>query len=136
MRYLLDTNICIYIIKRSPPEVFARFGRLRVGEVGISVITFCELQFGIARSANRDQNQAALNEFLAPLEVLDFPSDAAPVFGELRAHLTRGGTPIGNYDLLIATHALHLGVVLVTNNAREFSRVPNLSTENWIGQET
>jgi len=132
MRYLLDTNTCIYIIKRSPPSVYARVKRLRVGDVGISAITYCELQFGVAKSSNPNRNQAALNEFLAPIEVLDFPSDAAPTYGELRARLIRNGTPIGNYDLLIAAHALHLGVTLVTNNRREFSRVPNLAIENWI----
>jgi len=133
MRYLLDTNTCIYIIKRSPPSVYARFERLRVGDVGISAITYCELQFGVAKSANPGQNQAALTEFLAPIEALDFPSEAAPVYGELRARLMRRGTPIGNYDLLIGAHALHLGAILVTNNKREFSRIPRLAIENWIG---
>jgi tRNA(fMet)-specific endonuclease VapC len=132
MCYLLDTNTCIYIIKRSPPHVYRRFEHLHVGDVGISAITYCELQVGIARSSKPQENQLALTEFLAPLEVLDFPSGAASAFGAIRAHLQAAGTPIGNYDLLIAAHALHLGLPLVTNNTREFGRVPGLRIENWI----
>jgi len=132
MRYLLDTNICIDIIKRAPPEVFARFKLLRVGEVGISAITCCELQFGVARSLRPAENQLALTEFLGPLEVRDFPASAAMTFGKLRAHLQHAGTPIGNYDLLIAAHALYEGFTLVTNNTKEFNRVPGLRVENWV----
>ena len=128
MHYLLDTNMCIYIIKRFPPHVHKRFKALRIGTVGISAITYCELQFGIAKSSNVDQNQGALNEFLGPLEILDFPAAAAPVFGKIRAQLNSVGMPIGNYDLLIGTHALFLGATLVTNNMKEFSRIPGLST--------
>ena len=132
MRYLLDTNICIYIIKRSPPEVYDCFRRLHVGDVGVSAITYCELQYGVARSSRPEENQLALAEFLGPLEVLDFPSEAAIVFGVIRAHLQRAGFPIANYDLLIAAHALHRGLTLVTNNTKEFGRVPGLKVENWI----
>ncbi|MFO1522477.1 MAG: type II toxin-antitoxin system VapC family toxin [Kiritimatiellia bacterium] len=132
MRYLLDTNTCIYIIKRSPARVFYRFRLLKVGDVGISAITFCELQFGVANSAHPEQNQLALTEFLAPLEVLDFPAGAAPLYGKIRTRLQRAGTPIVNYDLLIAAHALQQGLVLVTNNTKEFKRVPGLRMENWI----
>jgi tRNA(fMet)-specific endonuclease VapC len=132
MRYLLDTNICIYIIKHSPSEVYDCFRKLHVGDVGVSAITYCELQFGVARSSRPEENQLALVEFLGPLEVLDFPSEAAIVFGDIRARLQRAGTPIGNYDLLIAAHALHQGLTLVTNNTKEFDRVPGLKVENWI----
>jgi len=132
MRYLLDTNICIYIIKRSPVHVYDRFKRLRIGDVGISAITYCELQFGVAKSAKIEQNQLALTEFLGPLEVLDFPSSAAPVFGSIRTYLQRAGTLIGNYDLLLAAHALYQGLTMVTNNIKEFQRVPDLRVENWI----
>lgn len=132
MRYLLDTNTCIYIIKRSPEYVYERFTQLHVGDVGISVITFCELQFGVANSNAVDKNQRALAKFLGPLDVLDFPAGASTVYGNTRAFLEQAGTPIGNYDLLIAAHAIHLGLVLVTNNTKEFNRVPNLSVENWI----
>ncbi len=132
MRYLLDTNICIYIIKRSPPELYARFRKLQVGDVGVSAITYCELQFGVSRSSRPEENQLALTEFLGPLELLDFPSAAAIRFGEIRARLQAAGTPIGGYDLLIAAHALHEGLILVTNNTREFLRVPDLKLENWL----
>jgi tRNA(fMet)-specific endonuclease VapC len=133
MRYLLDTNTCIYIIKRSPPAVYERFKHLHVGDVGVSSITYCELQFGVANSAKPDENQLALTEFLSPLDVCDFPSAAALVFGKIRAHLQRAGTPIGNFDLLIAAHALYEGAILITNNAKEFKRVPGLKVENWVG---
>ena len=132
MRYLLDTNTCIYIIKRSPRHVYQRFKRLRVGDVGISAITFCELQFGVSNSARPEKNERALTEFLGPIDVLDFPAGASPVYGRIRAHLQHAGTPIGNYDLLLAAHALYLGAVMVTNNTREFERVPDLRIENWI----
>ncbi len=133
MRYLLDTNTCIYIIKRSPPDVYDRFKTLHIGDVGVSSITYCELQFGVAKSSRPDENQLALTEFLSPLEVRDFPSAAAIAFGKIRAHLQSAGTPIGNYDLLIAAHALYEGFTLVTNNTEEFNRVPGLKLENWIG---
>ena len=132
MRYLLDTNTCIYVIKRSPPQVYKRLRKLRIGEVGISAITFCELQFGVTNSSKPDKNQLALTEFLAPLEVLDFPSAAAVTFGDVRLRLKRAGTPIGSYDLLIAAHALEQGLTLVTNNLKEFKRVPGLELENWM----
>ena len=132
MRYLLDTNTCIYVIKRSPPQVYKRLRGLRIGDVGISAITFCELQFGVTNSSKPDKNQLALTEFLAPLEVLDFPSAAAVTFGEVRSRLKRAGTPIGSYDLLIAAHALEQGLTLVTNNLKEFKRVPGLELENWM----
>lgn len=136
MRYLLDTNTCIYIIKRSPEHLFERFRKLRVGDVGISAITFCELQFGVSNSVNREKNQLALTEFLGPLDVMDFPAGASPIYGDIRACLQRAGTPIGNYDLLIAAHALYQGLVLVTNNTKEFKRVPDLRIEDWIEPDT
>ncbi len=132
MRYLLDTNTCIYIIKRSPAEVYEHFQKLRVGDVGVSSITFCELQFGVSNSANPEKNQFALTKFLGPLDVLDFPASAAPIFGKVRTYLQRAGTPIGNCDLLLAAHALFLNVTMITNNTREFKRVPDLKVENWI----
>ena len=135
MRYLLDTNTCIYIIKCSPPEVYARFKQLHVGDVGISAITYCELQFGVAKSSRPEANQLALTEFLGPLEVRDFPGRAAIVFGQIRTNLQRAGTPIGNYDLLIAAHAVQEGFTLVTNNTKEFNRVLGLKIENWIDQD-
>ena len=132
MRYLLDTNTCIYIIKRSPAHVYERFKLLRVGDVGVSAITFCELQFGVSNSAKPEKNQLALAEFLGPLDVLDFPSGASLIYGKIRAYLQRAGNPIGNYDLLIAAHALYQDLTLITNNTKEFNRIPDLVIENWI----
>ena len=132
MRYLLDTNTCIYIIKRSPGRLMLRFKRLRVGDVAVSAITVCELQFGVSNSSQPEKNQRALTEFLGPLEILDLPATAAVVYGEIRTRLQRAGTPIGSYDLLLAAHALQRELTLVTNNVREFLRVPDLRTENWI----
>ncbi len=132
MRYLLDTNTCIYIIKLSPEQMVGRFKRLRVGDVGVSAITVCELQFGVSNSSQPERNQRALTEFLGPLEVLDFPAGASAVYGEIRTHLQRAGKPIGSYDLLLAAHALHGNLTLVTNNVREFGRVPDLRTDNWL----
>ena len=132
MKYLLDTNICIYLIKKSPQKVFARFRQLSVGEVGLSVITYAELEYGVSRSHDPARNRIALSEFLAPLEMLDFPVQAAPLYGTLRASLVRSGRMIGPLDLLIAAHALHLGATLITNNLKEFSRVPDLKIDNWV----
>jgi tRNA(fMet)-specific endonuclease VapC len=132
MRYLLDTNTCIYIIKSSPERLILRFKRLRVGDVGVSAITVCELQFGVSHSSQPEKNQRALTEFLGPLEILDFPATASVVYGEIRTHLQRAGTPIGSYDLLLAAHALDCDLTLVTNNVREFSRVRDLRMENWV----
>jgi len=127
----LDTNICIYIIKRKPEQVHSRFKQLRIGDVGISAITFCELQFGVANSAQVEKNQLALTKFLGPLEIIDFPSAAAIEYGNIKKHLQSRGQLIGNFDLLIAAHAIHQGLILVTNNAKEFKRVPGLKVENW-----
>jgi len=132
MRYLLDTSTCIHIIKRSPERLMLRFKRLRVGDVGVSAITVCELQCGVSNSSRPEKNRRALTEFLAPLEVLDFPAAAAAVCGEIRARLQQPGKPIGSCDLLLAAHALHANLTLVTNNIREFARVPDLRTENWV----
>lgn len=132
MRYLLDTNICIYIIKRKPEQVFRRFQRQRPGDIGISAITYSELCYGVANSARPEQNQAALAEFVAPLEVCDYPADASTAYGRIRAELRRRGKPIGPLDTLIAAHAVHLGVVLVTNDMTDFQRVSSLRVESWV----
>jgi tRNA(fMet)-specific endonuclease VapC len=131
LRYLLDTNICIYIINRRPPSVFARFEALRVGEVGISSISGAELDYGVSKSASA-RNRQALDKFLAPLDVLPFDADAMRCYGQLCSRLERAGTPIGALDQLIAAHALALDVVLVSNNLREFERIPGLRLENWV----
>ncbi len=131
MHYLLDTNICIYIIKHKPISVRERFNKLKIGDVAISVISLCELQYGIAKSSDPEKNQSVLTQFLAPIDVLDFPATASPIFGKIRSQLERLGTPIGNYDLLIASHAIATNLTLVTNNIKEFERIPELKLENW-----
>ena len=132
MKVLLDTNICIYLIKRRPQEVRERFERYAVGEVGLSSITVSELQYGVEKSHRVDQNRAALMQFLLPLVIADFDYEAAVVYGRVHAELERLGTPMGPLDTLIAAHALSLDVTLVTINEREFSRVSALRVENWI----
>ena len=131
MKVMLDTNICIYLIKQKPAAVLGRFEQYALGEIGISSISVAELQFGVNNSQKQTQNQTALDLFLAPLEIMDFDAEAAQAYGRIRTHLKQQGTPIGAYDMLIAAHAQSLNVTLVTNNLREFSRVPNLRLENW-----
>lgn len=132
MNYLLDTNICIYIIKKKQKELIDKFRTLRIGEVGISSITLAELEYGVAKSQHQEKNMLALEQFLIPLEIFSFDSLAAKQYGVIRTHLERHGTPIGLLDLMIAAHALSLNVILVTNNVKEFDRVPALHVENWV----
>ncbi|ULA62472.1 MAG: tRNA(fMet)-specific endonuclease VapC [Nitrospira sp.] len=132
MKLMLDTNICIYLIKQQPPSVLERFLSHQVGDIGISSITVAELDYGASKSRQASKNRAALEQFLAPLDMASFDREAASAYGKLRAALEQKGTPIGNMDLLIAAHALSLGVRLVTNNGREFRRVPGLKVENWV----
>lgn len=132
MKAMLDTNICIYIIKRKPESVLARFRGFQVGDIGISTITLAELQYGAMKSARPRQNRDSLSDFVAPLDVASFDVAASEAYGEIRASLEKSGRPIGAMDLLIAAQALSLGVRLVTNNEREFKRVRGLRVENWI----
>jgi tRNA(fMet)-specific endonuclease VapC len=131
MRFMLDTDICIYIIKKHPAKVVQRFRALKPFEVGISAITLAELEFGAAKSSRPERNREALSGFLAPLEIAPFDDAAALHYGEVRAALEKEGSPIGSMDLMIASHARSLSVTLVTNNEREFRRVPGLKVENW-----
>lgn len=128
---MLDTNICIYLIKQRPIGVLQRLRELDVATVRVSSITVAELQYGVAKSTRPEQNALALAAFLAPIGVEAFDDAAAATYGALRADLERKGTPIGNMDLLIAAHALAHGRTLVTNNTGEFSRVAGLRVENW-----
>jgi tRNA(fMet)-specific endonuclease VapC len=132
MKYMLDTNICIYLIRKKPVQVIKRLQNTSISEIGISVITLSELEYGVAKSSNKTQNRLALAEFLAPLEVVPFAESAAARYGEIRAFLEIKGTPIGAYDLMIAAHALSLNLTLVTNNTREFERIAKLKIENWV----
>ena len=131
MKVMLDTNICIYVIKRDPQQVIERFRSFAVGDIGISVITLAELQYGASKSSQPKRNHEALQQFVSPLLVADFDRRASGVYAELRPKLERRGRPIGAMDLLIAAHALSLGVPLVTNNEKEFRRVAGLVVENW-----
>ncbi|CAG0984652.1 tRNA(fMet)-specific endonuclease VapC [Anaerolineales bacterium] len=131
MKVLLDTNICIYIIKRQPAAVINRFLEYQVGDIGISSITLSELRYGVAKSTRREKNSKALDEFIIPLEVVSFDEEAARMYGDIRATLEKAGTPIGAMDMLIAAHALSLGIPLITNNTREFARIPSLDIVDW-----
>lgn len=128
---MLDTNICIYLIKQQPPTVIERFLSQPVGEIGISSITAAELAYGVSKSRRASKNRHALERFLAPLEIVPFDQPAAWSYGRLRWQFEAKGTLIGSMDMLIAAHALSLGVRLVSNNLREFRRVPGLRLENW-----
>jgi tRNA(fMet)-specific endonuclease VapC len=134
MRYLLDTNICIYLIKKKPAQVLEKFQAHSVGDIGISAITIAELQYGVHKSQHIEQNQRALEQFFIPLIGIPFDEQAAATYGEIRATLEAQGTPIGALDTLIAAHALSLNVTLVTNNTREFSRVPGLQVIDWANK--
>jgi tRNA(fMet)-specific endonuclease VapC len=131
MRYLLDTNICIYIIKKSPAHVLEKLTSIQVGDAGISSITLSELEYGVAKSSKPQQNRDALSAFLTPLEILSYDQSAATHYGAIRSYLEKKGILIGPMDLLIAAHALSLSLTMVTNNVREFKRVPDLQLENW-----
>jgi tRNA(fMet)-specific endonuclease VapC len=128
---MLDTNMCIYLIRRRPPQVLEHFQRRTIGDIGISTVTLAELHYGAAKSQFPGRNQQALEAFILPLEVVPFDAAAAAAYGPVRAALERQGTPIGAMDMLIAAHALSLRLTLVTNNTREFARVQGLSVENW-----
>jgi len=132
VKYLLDTDICIFIIRRRPESVFKKLREQPTGAVAISAITQSELYNGVFKSSNPEKNLAALEEFLLPLAVLAYEGHAGLFYGRLRSHLERVGQPIGPLDTLIAAHALSLDLVLVTNNRAEFDRVPDLRVENWL----
>jgi len=129
--YMLDTDISSYIMKRSSQSVLSHLSSVAVDDTCISVITKSELMFGVEVSPRKQQDEAALDAFLRYIEVLDFPDEAASYYAKIRAHLKTQGTMIGANDLLIAAHARALDLTLVTNNTREFSRVPGLRIENW-----
>lgn len=131
MKFILDTNICIYIIKQKPSKVLMRFKKYSVGDIGISSITLAELQYGVAKSLHIQRNQLALNEFVLPLEIAGFDEKVAMTYGTVRSYLEKIGKPIGSLDTLIGSHALSLGVTLVTNNTREFKRIKKLKVVDW-----
>lgn len=132
MNYLIDTNICIDIMNKKPPEVIRRLKQLQIGQVAISSITVSELYYGVSKSRFREANSQRLLEFLIPFNVLSFDEKAARYYGEIRHQIEEKGQVIGPMDMLIAAHALSRGLVLVTNNEKEFKRVELLKVENWI----
>ncbi len=129
---MLDTNICVEIIRRRPVAVLDRLQSHAVGDVGISVVTLAELEFGVSNSRDPRRNREALAQFVLPLAVAPLDREVTAPYGRIRAALEKRGASIGAMDLLIAAHALRLGVRLATNNEREFRRVPGLRVENWL----
>ena len=129
---MLDTNICIYIIRQKPIKVLNKFNSLKTGNICISTITFAELVYGVEKSEFTEKNRIALAGFTTPLEILPFTEKAAFVYGKLRADLEKQGKVIGAYDLMIGAHALCEGLTLITNNIGEFERIPGLNLENWV----
>lgn len=132
MRYMLDTNICIFVIKHKPETVFQKLQNTNPEDVCISSVTYAELVHGVEKSAAVEKNRLALSMLLANMEILDFDVDAADCYGKIRAVLEKKGTPIGPLDMMIAAHAQSLGYTVVTNNVKEFSRVSALRIENWV----
>jgi tRNA(fMet)-specific endonuclease VapC len=131
VKYLLDTNICIYIINEKLPALLRRMQRFTPGELGISAVTVAELEYGLHKSSRPDRNRIALASFLLPFEIVDFDQAAASEYGEIRAWQTRQGKAVGALDLLIAAQARSRGLVLVTNNEKEFALIQGLLIENW-----
>ena len=132
MRYMLDTNICIYSIKHKPESVFRKLQEHDPSEICISSVTYAELVHGVEKSQAVEKNRLALVLLLANIEILDFDTLAAEAYGKIRADLEKGGTPIGPLDMMIAGHAKSLDYCIVTNNTKEFSRVRGLKLENWV----
>ena len=131
-RYLLDTNICIYIQRKKPEEVLARFQKLKHGDAAISVITWGELLYGAEKSRQRKKALQLLEEFKTFIPVLPIPENAGKTYGAIRASLESQGKPIGNNDLWIAAHAKAASLIVVSNNEQEFQRVPGLKVQNWV----
>jgi len=132
MKYMLDTNIIAYAKNNRPESVLKRLTAQKPSDICISSITMAELEYGVLRSSKPAQNRLALMMFLSGIQVLPFDSNAAREYGVIRHELTKNGTPIGANDMLIAAHAKSLGLILVTNNEREFCRVTGLTVENWV----
>lgn len=132
MKFILDTNICIYIIKEKPLSVKQRFQSIDSSDMGISIVTVAELEYGAAKSQNPLRNRQTLSTFCSPFEIVGLTLEDARICGNIRADLGRKGQPIGSYDLLIAAQAINRNLIVVTNNVKEFRRIDNLSIENWV----
>ena len=131
MNYLIDTNICIYIMNKRPPEVIQKFKKFDIGQIAISSITFSELNYGVAKSQQKKKNAKRLDEFLTPFVILPYDENASRYYGTIRAYLERQGKIMGPLDMLIAAHALSEELTLVTNNEKDFQRIESLKVENW-----
>ena len=131
LTHMLDTNICIYVMKTYPPAVREKFNAL-AEQLCVSSITLGELHYGAEKSASRWENHSAIEHFVARLEVLPFGGKAAAHYGQVRAELERGGTPCGPHDMQIGAHARSEGLIVVTNNKKEFVRIPGVRIENWV----
>jgi tRNA(fMet)-specific endonuclease VapC len=131
LTYMLNTNICIYVMKNYPPDLKDKFNSL-AEQLCISSITLGELHYGAEKSARRVDNLTAIEHFVARLDVLPFEAKAAAHYGQVRAELERAGTPCGPHDMQIGGHARSEGLIVVTNNLREFNRMPGLRVENWV----
>lgn len=135
LRYLLDTNICIYVVKKAPQRVLEKFEQMVVGEVAMSTITYGELLYGVQKSHHPKKNILILKELISLIPVLPIATEAGKYYGEIRSKLEKQGNLIGNNDLWIAAHAFALDLTIVTNNLKEFSRIPHLKLENWAMPE-
>ena len=131
MRFMLDTNTCVDLIRQRNDRILRKVKRRRAEDLCVSSVTLSELEYGAAKSGDPGKNRLALAEFMAPLSVMPYDDAAAPVYGRVRAELERAGTPIGPLDTMIAAHALALGLTVVTDNEREFRRVADLKIQNW-----
>ena len=132
MEVLLDTNICIYMIKNNPPGIRKHFHASAPGDVCISSVTVAELQYGVKKSAAKEKNALALEAFLLPLVIVPFDLNSALAYGAIRVFLERQATPIGGMDMLIAAQAIAHNLTLITHNLREFQRIPSLKCETWV----
>ncbi|GAG39619.1 unnamed protein product [marine sediment metagenome] len=130
-KYMLDTNICIYIINKKPVKILQRLQTKKLFDIAISSITLSELEYGVNKSLKIEQNKIALFQFLLPIEIISYNGTAARTYGKIRAQLEKKGQPIGAMDILIGAHALSLNSILVTNNEKEFRKIPELKIENW-----
>ena len=132
MKFLLDTNICIYIINKRPLSVLKKLSRYEINDIAISSITVSELEYGINKSTDPEKSRIALIEFLLPFQIVDYDSKAAKEYGIIRSELEKIGQPIGAMDYLIAAHAISLDLILVSNNLKEFSKIDKIRFENWV----
>ncbi len=132
MKYLIDTNICIYIMNNHPPEVFKKFRDTGVEAIGISSITVSELYYGAYKSSKIKQNIKRVEEFLYPFEILPYDENASMEYGKIRSCLEKNGQIIGPLDMLIAAHAISRNLTVITNNTKEFKRIKSLQVENWV----